>query len=213
MSTGAKKALRKSIKSKLTTLSHSDLSRQSQQAQQQIFSLAEYTRADRISVYLSMPKAEAQTDALIRDAFAAGKQVFVPYIHRPQVREGEPKKRSIVEMLRLESVREYEGLERDSWGIPSLPSEGLGVRENAMGGKGAEGIKCDTEGSLDLVVVPGVAFDSQMNRLGHGAGFYDEFLTRHYAEGMRKKPFLGNRPSFIRLCNALLTRNSRSVSC
>ena len=44
---------------------------------------------------------------------------------------------------------------------------------------------------LDLIIVPGVAFDKNKNRMGHGAGFYDEFITTFHNKFKRKPYLLG----------------------
>lgn len=35
------------------------------------------------------------------------------------------------------------------------------------------------DGPLDLVIVPGLAFDQEQFRLGYGGGYYDNFLIQH----------------------------------
>lgn len=194
----AKKALRKEIKTKLSSLDREGISAQSEKAQNVLLSLGEYKRAKSLSIYLSMPASEAQTDLLVKDALLSGKKVFVPFLYSPSQESSEGgKKRKVMDMLRLDSLDEYENLARDAWGIPSLSAEGVNDRENAMGGTGltlaGDGTTGNEEGlgGLDLVVVPAVAFDAQMNRLGHGAGFYDAFLARLCDQGKRPKPYLG----------------------
>lgn len=190
----AKKAQRNRMKQTLSTLSDEIVDLQSEKAQNVILDLPQYQQAKRVGIYLSMLKAEAQTGELVRHALDSGKAVFVPYIY--SVRDTKPKKK-IMDMLRLKSLEDYEGLQRDSWGIPKLPPEGRESRENAMGGSGLslnsdDVEECDREvAGLDLIVVPAVAFDRDMNRMGHGAGFYDQYLLRFCADKKRAKPFLG----------------------
>ena len=47
---------------------------------------------------------------------------------------------------------------------------------------------------LDLVLLPGVGFDRQLNRIGHGKGYYDRFIQQchDYAKKLgRESPALG----------------------
>lgn len=119
-----------------------------------------------------MPSGELSTRSIVQDAFQRGKDVYIPYIHTVD-------KVSVMDMLALESITEFESLQPDKWGIPSLqPTQVLG-RRDCFSGKG-----------LDLIVMPGMAFDSGFRRLGHGKGYYDHFLTR-YSQWSSKMPFLG----------------------
>jgi 5-formyltetrahydrofolate cyclo-ligase len=35
------------------------------------------------------------------------------------------------------------------------------------------------KGNIDLVIMPGLAYDTELNRLGYGGGYYDRFLANH----------------------------------
>lgn len=148
-------------------------------------------------MYLSMPNGEIATSAIVRDAFRQGKKVFVPYTHDVAVQTpNQPK--AVMDMLSLNSEDDYRSLTPDKWGIPTLSEDSIRRRENCFGGTGADDVQPGHTGKndvgLDLVVMPGMAFDSNMARLGHGKGFYDFFLQRYQERSSATKtrmPFLG----------------------
>jgi len=123
-----------------------------------------------------MPGREVSTLAIVIDALRYGKKVFVPYIHS----ETSAGKSKVMDMLRLKDEADLQSLEPDAWGIPSLSAKGLDDRENALGGYGVPGPEPSGSlpANLDLIFMPGTAFDTSNNRLGHGKGFYDRYLSR-----------------------------------
>jgi 5-formyltetrahydrofolate cyclo-ligase len=113
---------------------------------------------------------------------------------------------SIMDMLALESVEEFHSLEPDKWGIPSLKKAQITNKRNCFGGQGISLSRASLpedqttrNHGLDLIVMPGMAFDPGLRRLGHGKGYYDHFLTRYSQQQANDKtatqrmPFLGEK--------------------
>lgn len=166
----AKAALRKTISTALKSVSNDSITQQSQRAVATVLKLEQYQTARRLSVYLSMPGHEIQTRGIVLDALKTGKKVFVPYITQSS---------PVMNMLALRDLEDYESLEKDRWGIPSLPVQSVPDRESWRGG-------------LDMILVPGVAFDARCRRLGHGKGYYDRFLSEYQEKETRIED--GNMP-------------------
>ncbi|KAJ9635810.1 hypothetical protein H2199_008162 [Coniosporium tulheliwenetii] len=131
----AKQELRKHIKSILSEISEEAVARQSSNAVKRLISMPEYKAAQRISIYLSMPSGEISTAEIVHDALKSGKKVFVPYTHKLQNVQAEQPS-SIMDMLQLHSLADYDSLKPDKWGIPTLDAGSVSGRENCLGGKG-----------------------------------------------------------------------------
>jgi 5,10-methenyltetrahydrofolate synthetase len=104
-------------------------------------------RAASLHLYLSMAE-EVETRSILRDALSRGKRVSVPAVDA-----------SANALLACELASPDDPMERGPFGIEA-PRERRPVAPE----------------SLELVLVPGVAFDSRGSRLGFGRGYYDRFL-------------------------------------
>ncbi|MBM4074517.1 MAG: 5-formyltetrahydrofolate cyclo-ligase [Planctomycetes bacterium] len=113
-------------------------------------SLPEYEQAATVLFYLDV-RSEVRTRNDLDKALSSGKKIVVPYCV-----EGE------LELFHLESMDElsvgmYRILEPKSE-LRSVASKKVAVDE------------------IDLIIVPGVAFDRRGGRTGHGKGYYDKLL-------------------------------------
>ncbi|KAH8829310.1 5-formyltetrahydrofolate cyclo-ligase [Flagelloscypha sp. PMI_526] len=162
----AKKALRREVSTTLKGLSQSDVMRQSEAIHSHLVSLPAYRNAKSVSCYLSMPTGEVETHAIAQEVLRAGKSLYVPKIFKTATED------------RMNFFRIY-----DSDDLLTLPSGTWGIKEPSP--SRADGtLRSDVlvfTDSLDLIIVPGVAFDSAFHRLGHGKGYYDKFLSDYKA--------------------------------
>lgn len=148
MGAAGKTELRKRLKKARAQFSAAQVSKSSEQVSRQILACDAYRKARCIMGYLAFGK-ELSVDAVLSAALAEGKKVVVPLV------------KSTTEMVPV-VLRNMQDFELDRYGIRS-------VRQPA--------VQCEP-GSIDLVLVPGVAFDRAGGRLGMGAGYYDRFLPR-----------------------------------
>jgi len=114
-----------------------------------LLALREFQEAGTILFYCSF-NGEVNTFPMMDRAIELKKRVAVPFIQKET--------KQIVVML-IKSTKE---LIPGSYGIPA-PRYDAGAVLASL--------------DIDLVLVPGVAYDRAKNRLGRGAGYYDRFLS------------------------------------
>ena len=147
--TAGKQRIRGEVLRLRRTLPISDAQCWSRAIQAKALELQPYLAADSVALYNPIEN-EARTEAIHKHALEAGKQVFYPRI--------EPDKS--LDLIQVSSAAEFR------------PGP-LGILE-PVGNVRWAGTAADDR----LVFVPGLAFDLQGNRLGHGKGYYDALLWR-----------------------------------
>ncbi|XP_077988648.1 5-formyltetrahydrofolate cyclo-ligase-like [Glandiceps talaboti] len=158
-----KTTLRRELKKRLASMTETERTKQSHFIMQRLIEHPEYKRSQRVSVYLSMPE-EVNTMGILQHIFESNKACFIPqYI-------GDKMK-----MLRLQSMDDYDSLPKTKWNIKQ-PTEDED-REDAL-----------STGGLDLIIVPGLGFTKDGDRLGRGKGYYDNY-QRQCTESPLGKPY------------------------
>ncbi|MFN7889387.1 MAG: 5-formyltetrahydrofolate cyclo-ligase [Pirellula sp.] len=112
--------------------------------------LAEYEKAGTVMFYVDV-RDEVRTRHALPEALASGKRIVVPYCLNGEL-----------ELFWLENMDELE------LGMYRILEPRVELRDVAA--------KRLTPTDLDLVMVPGVAFDRNGGRTGHGKGYYDKLL-------------------------------------
>ncbi|MFZ3091494.1 MAG: 5-formyltetrahydrofolate cyclo-ligase [Nitrospirota bacterium] len=145
-----KKKLRKEIIARRDSLSDLERDAASKRIRESLFGLSEFKNAKSVHFFISFG-SEVITTGMIRDAIKMGKKVVVPFIDRDK------------KMLRLSELRDFDKeLESGYWGIQEPKKECM--REVVID-------------DVELMVMPGVAFDGKGHRLGYGMAFYDKLIA------------------------------------
>ncbi len=143
-----KEDLRNTMKRRLLAVSVAQAAAWSDAVCARLAVLPQYQRASRLMAFLNM-KGEISLDAFLIRALREGKEVYVPHC----LGNGQ------MEAMRLTSLQDV--------------AQGMyGIRVPYAGSP------CIAPEQLELILVPGLAFDAEGHRLGRGAGFYDRYLQR-----------------------------------
>ena len=145
----AKSSLRKMILGRRDAMDDGARAALSRAIIQDIIGLDAYRRSRVVMAYVTFG-SELQTGALIRHVLSAGKTLVLPRVNR------------VRRSLELYEVKEpVRDLEPGVWGILEPTPDRCAPVEPAV---------------VDVILVPGLAFDAQCRRLGYGGGFYDRLL-------------------------------------
>ncbi len=144
----AKKQLRQRLRQVLAEIPNDQVETKSLRACHRLFEQPEYVKAEVIMVFLPLP-TELDTSPIVLRAWQDRKRVLAPKVSWSQRRITAMEIRSLRDDLAVSPT----GIREPVSGIPFLAS------------------------LIDMVIVPGLAFDQYGHRLGRGRGFYDRFLA------------------------------------
>ena len=147
-----KQVLRQSIIAAREKLPASERLRLSHGIVATICRLPEYRRAHSVLGYLNFG-AELAAELWVQQALADGKRVLLPRVNRSSKH---------LDMYIVQNLQQ--DVAPGSWGIREPVVERCS-KENAPG-------------TVDFVLLPGVAFTREGARLGYGGGFYDKLLAQ-----------------------------------
>lgn len=143
-----KQTLRKIMRKRLKNQKEAYRRKKSDIIKKELFKLSEFKKAKTVMLYASFD-GEVDTFKMIKGAIEEGKIVVLPSLAKG-------KKRLIPRVIKT---------------IGALEKGPFGILEPS---KACSRV---VEKNLDLVIVPGLAFDQANFRLGRGLGFYDRFLA------------------------------------
>lgn len=143
----AKSEIRTRMKKKIAEMPLQERERQSREVCKKIIVSPEFSKADNLLLYMAL-KDEVSLDALVAEALAQGKTVWLPVMvgNSLIVKRYEPSAMHV----------------EDRFGI-SEPGENAAQLTDLK--------------KIDLAIIPGRAFTRDGARLGRGKGFYDRMLT------------------------------------
>ena len=144
----SKPALRSALKATLAAIPSQDRTNQSNQLAEHLLASSLYKSATTILAYAALP-AEISLDPFIAAALAEGKKICITTIN------WESKTMQPAQILNLDT-----DLQIGRYGVRTPNDQCPLVEPN----------------NIDLILIPGLAFDRDFNRLGRGAGFYDRMI-------------------------------------
>ncbi len=146
-----KKEMRREILTRRGMLSEREILEKSQAIFQHLRHFPSYKAAQNVMVYIDF-RSEVKTHEIIQDLINVDKKAIVP-ICVPATRE----------MILSHLKNPAEELAEGNFGVFE-PKE--------------EYIRPIDAAEIDLVIVPGVAFDREGYRIGYGGGYYDRFFEK-----------------------------------
>jgi 5-formyltetrahydrofolate cyclo-ligase len=149
ISSSSKSEIRKNILYKRNSLSEYEIINNSKIISDRIILTKEYKNSKSIGAYYPTG-SEVKTFDIIKHSIERKKEVGLP---------------RVIDSTKIEFFKIME----DSFEKIKFTKGKYGIFENSTSTINME--------KMDLLIIPGIAFDLQGNRLGYGKGYYDRFLS------------------------------------